>query len=1078
MTHFGDRPDATIERPVRAFVRRVVTLANRVEPVPVDGEADDDVGDPFELVAAATIRGQRPGRLVYPLVELGGGADCRPVELDSSTLDRLHSATPTMARIAVNREQAAVVCDIADFYTEATTTIAATHMLQLHAEALRAAGATPWFDEAATASFAARVSPSDRSPRARSRARRLANDVIAAAGIPSSARSPTGDYAIGWMSDGPGAFGSESGLALANGNNLAWVRLVESDGISFVRVHGTFGTIPGAADSRPLRRHIDLLNSEVEVVRVATVPAPRGKRRYLIAVCDVPVSQFSPRMLEHMVWAVATLLDWGVDDALDSGLVVPDGAGADPISVDFVRPERWLKHQVAPRLVKRSSNERTADHRLAIDDGGDVAAAPEAVPDAAPPRPRGTSLSPNSTTWREVAAPHLEMLIRRDDVSLLKSNDDVTANDLSVNDLAAAALRLLIAGPAAFGRLTSLASQAGPEAIVGHVDEVVISSAIAEQHRLRALSDAVGAWGRTQPRQVREQMSSALQPMLGTRHPGFEATIDTALGLDDAAPSERLKTIAVHLGSLDVDDASYPLQLVDLAIDSISSGTLMARTAYSASSDRAPLAAVLATAAALHQCSLEPDVIRAIQYLAQPLRAADLLQLRSGDRIGPIVKRRGRHVMAHRRDGFTVFIGPPGCGKSSTLNTVLSGYTGPVVATTTKTGEWEQSYVTIRAERGPICLFDPANKVADPHPSARRIRFDVVQLCTSYAEARRIAWQIAEGTDRNSLTAADFWISYAQSLLGPLLFAANLDSGGIADVLSWNVADRLDRPIEILTDHGHEPEAAQVRAIVETDSRTRDSVLATVTALLAPFSTGDAARLATHGHRFDPFADWIEPNGTVLLCLDPTDTAQLGLLIEIFLSWLIRARTTLADNGWSGPSCLLGGDEIAHVCALSTLPRLIGEGPGRGVSAIVCLQDLSQAHARWGASGDLFLTATGNRVLFPGVTSTALLNWVTPLLGRGTSRPAGFVNRNRSGFDLDDDHEPSDVENVGQVIHPGRNAAVLITPDSSVYSAQQARAQDDPLYCQAIAESQATLISWSILPPAPDEREPPAGSDT
>ena len=56
---------------------------------------------------------------------------------------------------------------------------------------------------------------------------------------------------------------------------------------------------------------------------------------------------------------------------------------------------------------------------------------------------------------------------------------------------------------------------------------------------------------------------------------------------------------------------------------------------------------------------------------------------------------------------------------------------------------------------------------------------------------------------------------------------------------------------------------------------------------------------------------------------------------------------------------LLALDEVANIAPIPDLTSMVSEGAGQGLLVLACLQDLSQARARWGQSADGFLSLFG-----------------------------------------------------------------------------------------------------------------------
>jgi type IV secretory pathway TraG/TraD family ATPase VirD4 len=88
------------------------------------------------------------------------------------------------------------------------------------------------------------------------------------------------------------------------------------------------------------------------------------------------------------------------------------------------------------------------------------------------------------------------------------------------------------------------------------------------------------------------------------------------------------------------------------------------------------------------------------------------------------------------------------------------------------------------------------------------------------------------------------------------------------------------------------------------------------------------------------------------------------------------------DRHEDGARLLLALDELANVAPLPRLASIVSEGGGQGVLTLACLQDLSQARSRWGASGDGFLSLFPTTVVLPGIADRSTLELLHNLAGR------------------------------------------------------------------------------------------------
>lgn len=644
-----------------------------------------------------------------------------------------------------------------------------------------------------------------------------------------------------------------------------------------------------------------------------------------------------------------------------------------------------------------------------------------------------------------------------------------------------AALRLQCGGPSEFPGLADIAGM--PNSSDPAVGEQAANDAVTalagewHQQTLTA-NEQLAAWLEATTDNVLEGLAAPVCALLGSFHTDANAhrSISTALG--DTATTGWSDTgtgraVAPSGSPFQTWTPADVIRLFRRVQRGLASGQLTVPSWIigtrwhgdsAAHGDRIALAA--ATELVLWE-SLQGDDPTPNAVACQPVRAADLLRLRAADHIGPLAMLGdGRAMLSHRRAGLTVLFGPPGSGKTSTLNLIAASHPGPVVATTSKVHDWSGSFVPTRVARGPLWVFDPGNALSSLPDGAELVRWDAVQTCTDYESARRCAHVLSEASPTGGVENGNFWNRMAELMLAPLLLAANRMGRTIGVVAEWintsNLQDAfsLKEPLRVLETHGDEAACQSLKRIIDLEARTRDSVAATVMQLMAPFSTGSAARLAVGGEPFDPDRDLMSTNGTVLLCLDSVLTRQLACLVTMFLDWVVRNRVERSDEGYTGPPLLIAGDEIANIAPIASLPQLLSEGPGRGIQGVLCLQDASQAMARWGAEGELFLTSSGHRVLFPGVSKPELLAWVNPLLSGSSDRPIGFGRPLGSPVA----YPGGGPINVSEVARPPDKTVTVVTPAAEVIRARQARAQDDPWYRVAVIEGACFDMACQLVP--------------
>lgn len=298
-----------------------------------------------------------------------------------------------------------------------------------------------------------------------------------------------------------------------------------------------------------------------------------------------------------------------------------------------------------------------------------------------------------------------------------------------------------------------------------------------------------------------------------------------------------------------------------------------------------------------------------------------------------------------------VALGPPRSGKGLHLVIpMILDAPGAVVTTSTRP---DNLTVTLRArssEGRPVAVFDPQG-LAPGVPSATR--WSPIRGCehpqTAMIRARALCADAGGGTDN-----ASFWTQQTLSAVRCLLHAAALDNRSAADLYRWSLTPAAaHEAVEVLADH---PGAAQawdraLDAIICADRRQRDSTWAMVAntfAALADPQVLDAVSPGP-GERFDP-VNFLAARGTLYLLGTASGAAATAGLVTAFVEDLVEVarRVAAASSGARmDPPLALILDEAANY-AIPSLPSLMSEGGGTGITTVAVLQSLAQARDRWG----------------------------------------------------------------------------------------------------------------------------------
>lgn len=352
-----------------------------------------------------------------------------------------------------------------------------------------------------------------------------------------------------------------------------------------------------------------------------------------------------------------------------------------------------------------------------------------------------------------------------------------------------------------------------------------------------------------------------------------------------------------------------------------------------------------------------------------------------GFRLGAL---RGRELWCTVEDSV-LLVGPPRMGKGMHLVIpwVLDA-PGPVVATSTRP---DTLAVTLRARqrRGEVAIFDPQRLAGLPDGLA----WSPVRGC----EVPRVALVRARGLAAGAgfgrtVSDSDFWAGQTEAALRCLLHAAALDGRRAIDLYRWslNPATAEDAVTILNRTSSAEGWADALDAAIHTDPRTRDSIWLGVRQALAALADPEvlAAIDPKPGQEFDP-ATFLRSRNTLYLLASAVGSGSSGPLIAAFVEDITetaRALAARAPGARLDPPLLLALDEIANLTPLPSLPSLMAEGGGSGITTLAVLQSLAQARNRWGEhAADAIWDAATVKVVLGGLGKYRDLDDVARLLG-------------------------------------------------------------------------------------------------
>lgn len=353
----------------------------------------------------------------------------------------------------------------------------------------------------------------------------------------------------------------------------------------------------------------------------------------------------------------------------------------------------------------------------------------------------------------------------------------------------------------------------------------------------------------------------------------------------------------------------------------------------------------------------------------------------------------GRHhpsglpVFGTVEDSFLV-IAPPRTGKTTrvVIPAVLD-HQGPAVVTSTR---WEAVEITAgaRAERGPVWVFDADQSTERMPAMMETAAWSPVAGCefpqAAMIRARSLARAAGAGA---GMDAGQFWASHAQTVLQSYLHAAALGGRTIADVRRWALDATNREAVTILRSSKAAPGwAGDLSAQTMVSDRQRDGVWGVVQQSLAALSDPALLKLCSPADDdgFDP-DELLALNGTLYL-VGRSETQDVvaplvAALVEAITS-TARARAARRTGGRLAPPLLVALDEAANIAPLPTLPTLVADGGGSGITTMVVLQSRARARERWGEdAAEAIVAACTHRLVLGGGGELRELDDLARLVG-------------------------------------------------------------------------------------------------
>ena len=247
----------------------------------------------------------------------------------------------------------------------------------------------------------------------------------------------------------------------------------------------------------------------------------------------------------------------------------------------------------------------------------------------------------------------------------------------------------------------------------------------------------------------------------------------------------------------------------------------------------------------------------------------------------------------------------------------------------------------------------------------------------------------ATGLSTGGVESGGFWEGKTRTALQALLHAAALDNRTPRELFGWTLSPSAAADaVAILSSS---PKAApgwadSLESMIHSDPRTRDSIWMGVSLALSCLADPRVLDAVSPkpGEHFDP-VDFLTNNGTLYLLATGAGAGASWSLVAAFIEDLVETARHLAaasPGARLDPPLLLALDEIGNLSPLPSLPVLMAEGGGTGITTMPVLQSLSQARDKWGdhAAGAIW-DASIVKVILGGTSSAKDLQDLSALIG-------------------------------------------------------------------------------------------------
>jgi type IV secretory pathway TraG/TraD family ATPase VirD4 len=366
----------------------------------------------------------------------------------------------------------------------------------------------------------------------------------------------------------------------------------------------------------------------------------------------------------------------------------------------------------------------------------------------------------------------------------------------------------------------------------------------------------------------------------------------------------------------------------------------------------------------------------------------------------------------------------PGAGKTTARAIPLTlAAPGPVVATSNKPDLWAAT-AALRAQHGPVWLFDPCGICCQQ----QTFWVDLLSPVTRVESANRLASHFVLTVEDPS--KRELWGPAAQTLLSCLFLAASTSGRTLADVAMWLDQPAMPAPAGLLQKAGFGALASSLLGTQNGAPETRDGIFET-------------ARTAAKALRDDDVMKWVTPQpglpafrpaellrGTGTLYLLSESLSYAAPLIAAVTDGVLRTGIRLAQmaGGRLDPPVPVVLDECANICRIADLPNLYSYLGSHGLCPVTILQSYEQGEAVWGQTGMSALWGAATcKLVGAGVDSPRMARDLATLVGQHDVPVRSITLGEGRGTSENISLRRQDILEAADIAALGQGLALLLT---------------------------------------------------